>query len=402
MDLLTSGVEILLSLFLLWALRACLTSYPKTTALFFATAAYKTSHFFTSPLTSTSSFLSVTTMKAALFAPGVGEHGIEVKEIPVPHHHKDYELLVKVRAAGLNPSNFKVNPSKIPFYRHTNGGHHAIGYDVEGTILSVGSHADCEIFKPDQHVYGFASSGSIAEYAVVACARAGRSPKSLTPVESGGLPVVALTSLEAWDRTHLKAGDHVLVIGASGGCGTFGVSIAKARHATVTGICSTKNVELVKGLGADVVVDYTQQTQMNALIQGGRQFDIIYDTVSSFAPEDPDYEPTMRPLLKTGGKYVAINGYPLDWTRAIWEKILFNPFFNVSIQRKDYDLFLLTPTSQKLHVLATMIDSGQVAKTVVDTVYPLTEETLNEAFALIKSRRVVGKIIFEFSPPPFK
>ena len=155
---------------------------------------------------------------------------------------------------------------------------------------------------------------------------------------------MALTSQEAWDRTNLKKGDSALVIGASGGCGTFGVTLAKALGATVTGICSTKNVKLVYELGADAVVDYRKTLEMDKLKAGGKQFDVIYDTVTSFAPEDPDYEPDMRPLLKQGGRYVAINGSPLDWILGIWEKILFKKYFGMKIQREHYDLFLLTPT----------------------------------------------------------
>lgn len=110
-----------------------------------------------------------------------------------------------------------------------------------------------------------------------------------------------MTTVEAYIRGNLKKGDHVLVIGASGGCGIFGVTIAKAKGAKVTGICSTKNVDFVKKLGADNVVDYKDPAQMKKLNESGQIFDVIYDTVSSFEAVDPDYEPMIGHLKKSGG-----------------------------------------------------------------------------------------------------
>ena len=112
--------------------------------------------------------------------------------------HSRGELLVKVRAAGLNPSNFKVNMARLPFFRHTKAGH-VVGYDVEGIVVGVGE--DCAArFAVGEAIYGFAATGSIAEYAALRCGMAGLSPKSLTPLQTAGLPVVALTSMVACAR----------------------------------------------------------------------------------------------------------------------------------------------------------------------------------------------------------
>ena len=390
MDVLTTAIEIILSLLALWLLR----TYPKTVSILFVLVAYFLRDQLNTHRRDGYEIIGKKTMKAAIFAPGIGEHGVTVDDISVPNH-ASHELLIQVNAAGLNPSNFKVNMARIPFFRHTKSGKHVIGYDVEGVVLSSGTAPECESFALGARVYGFASGGSIAEYALVACTRAARSPTTLTSVQTAGLPVVALTSQEAWDRTNLKKGDSALVIGASGGCGTFGVTLAKALGATVTGICSTKNVKLVYELGADAVVDYRKTLEMDKLKAGGKQFDVIYDTVTSFAPEDPDYEPDMRPLLKQGGRYVAINGSPLDWILGIWEKILFKKYFGMKIQREHYDLFLLTPTTEKLERVATLLDAGKISPTIMDMTYHLTEDDLNKAFTRMKSRRVVGKICFE-------
>lgn len=314
------------------------------------------------------------------------------EDVPVPGHSRG-ELLVKVRAAGLNPSNFKVNMARLPFFRHTRR-RHVVGYDVEGVVVGVGE--DCaERFAVGDAAYGFASGGSIAEYAALRCGMAGLSPKSLTPLQTAGLPVVALTSMVAWDRSKLSRGQRALVIGASGGCGNFGVTMGKARGAHITGICSTRNVALVESLGADAVVDYKDPGAMEALKTGGPQFDIIYDTVSSFAPEDPYYETAMRPLLKPGGQYVCINGSPMDWTRGMLEAFVFKPLFGMSIQRPDFDLFVLHPTAANLDRLTKLIDEGSVPATVIDKVFPLDAEAVDAAFRRMKSRRAVGKIVFD-------
>ena len=179
-----------------------------------------------------------TTMRAALFGTGVdGEHAITVGEAPIPNHG-DEEILIRVEGAALNPSNFKVNLRRLPFVRHANGGVHAIGYDVAGVVLSVGGGRACKGVALGDAVYGFASGGSIAEYARMSCKVLAAQPMILNATQSAGLPVAALTSLMAWERTGLKKGDKVMVIGASGGCGMFGVSIAKILGAgSVTGTC---------------------------------------------------------------------------------------------------------------------------------------------------------------------
>ena len=339
------------------------------------------------------------TMRGVVFtAPGLGVRSMDAKlrsDVPLPGHLSS-QLLVKVRAAGLNPSNFKVNMARLPFFRHTKSGNHVVGYDVEGVVVGVGK--DCAArFAVGDAAYGFASGGSIAEYAVMQCGMAGHSPKRLTPLQTAGLPVVALTSMVAWDRTDLSRGQRALVIGASGGCGNFGVTLGKAVGAHITGLCSARNIPLVKSLGADAVVDYKDPHDMESLESRGPQFDVIYDTVSSFAPEDPDYETPMRPLLKPGGKYVSINGGKMDWTRGLLEEFVFMPLFGLSIQRPDFDLFIVRPTAANLDRLTKLIDEENLPATVIDQVFPLNADAVDVAFRRMKSRRAVGKIVFDMT-----
>ena len=252
-----------------------------------------------SPAASGSSITGKQTMHAAIFS-AFDEHGVRMARVPVPDHSSK-QLLVEVKAAGLNPSNYKLSLARIPFVRHLNGGQHVVGYDVAGVALSVGSDKSCDGLRVNDAVYGFAA-GAFAEYAVLSCSAAARSPASINASAAAGLPVAALTSLAAWERAGIKKGDDVLVLGASGGCGIFGVSIAKVLGARVTGLCSTKNTDFVRSLGAATVVDYKDPAAMQALVSSPPHFDVVYDTVSSFDPVDPDYEPTMRPLLKPLGR----------------------------------------------------------------------------------------------------
>ena len=271
-------------------------------------------------------------MVAAVFAPQAQppvEHGVRMERVPLPDHTAA-QVLVRTQAAGLNPSNFKINMARIPVVRHLRAP--VVGYDCAGVALSVGS--ECEGLAVGDELFGFAS-GSIAEFAVLDCSAAARRPRSLSAPEAAGLPVAALTSLMALQRAELRQDQQVLVLGASGGCGIFGVLIAKLKGAQVTALCSGRNAAFVAGLGADVVVDYTDEEQMQALLSGGPQFDVVYDTVTSFAPEDPDYEVTMRPLLReagdadggsgSSGRYVAINGAESDWRWMLLEQYLVRP-----------------------------------------------------------------------------
>ena len=224
--------------------------------------------------------------------------------VPVPSHTAS-GILIKLHSATLNPSNYKIIPAKMPFVRHMR--QFTVGYDASGTVVSIGDDAACAHLKVGDAAFGMAPLGSIGEYAVLGCAAAARKPSCLSHAEAAGLNVAALTSLSALERGGVEKGHKVLILGASGGCGMFGVAIGALLGAEVTGVCSTRNTEFVRQRGAAHVVDYTDAAQMAALqAQGAGSFDVVYDTVSSFDPVDPDYEPSMRPLLKPDGRYVYI------------------------------------------------------------------------------------------------
>jgi NADPH:quinone reductase-like Zn-dependent oxidoreductase len=338
-----------------------------------------------------------TTMNAAYFAPGA-PHDVEVsRDVPLPARHMYNQLFVEVTAAGLNPSNFKINLKRIPIVRHL-ATHYVVGYDFVGTVRSVGSAESCAGFKVGDRIYGVAT-GSMAEFAVAMCGMVGHAPRSLSDAQVAGLPVAALTSLEAWERGGLQPGQRVLVIGASGGTGIFGVTIAKVMGAHVTGVCSARNKEFVQGLtpAPDRLVDYTSAAEIAALVAEGRQFDIVYDTVTSFAPEDPDYEPQMAPLLKPGGQYIAINGHYADWVRGLLDALVVAPLVGRPglVQRKDYCLFLLDPSTRIINLLSGYFDQGLLRDAPIDSTFRLERADMHRAFERMKGRRTVGKIIID-------
>jgi NADPH:quinone reductase-like Zn-dependent oxidoreductase len=158
-------------------------------------------------------------------------------------------------------------------------------------------------------------------------------------------------------------------------------------------------VDFVGSLGADRVVDYTSTASMRALVAEGQQFDIIYDTVTSFAPEDPDYEPSMRPLLKEGGRYIAINGQPADWVRGVLDMVV-TPLVGRAglMQRKGYTLFLLNPATEMLDTVAGYFDGGLLREATIDSTFHLNQDEVYAAFDRIKGRRSVGKIVITIKP----
>jgi len=253
-------------------------------------------------------------------------------------------------------------------------------------------------------VYGVTVFGGIAEFTVMPCSTAALMSNKLNFTQAAALPVAALTSLEALERAEVKKGQKVLIIGASGGCGMFGVMLANLRGAFVTGISSRRNSPFVKSLKADRVVDYSNAVEMGTLSSEGAVYDVIYDTVTSFDPVDPNYIPITKPLLKEGGRYIAINGYQFAWAVCFIDQAT-RLLFGFTIQRSGYELFFLTPTAEAMQKITRWYDNGDLSQVPLDSIYSLDaagskrvfEENVWRAMSRMKSRRAVGKIVFEFS-----
>lgn len=190
----------------------------------------------------------------------------------------DDGVLVRVRAASINPADWYVLTGK-PYIARTQAGlrkpkSNRLGTDFAGTVEAVGK--DVDDFRPGDEVFG-AKSGALAEYLCVRDAVVLK-PTNMTFEQAAAVPVAALTALQGLrDKGNLQPGQKVLINGASGGVGTFAVQIAKALGAEVTGVCSTRNIELVRSLGADYVIDYNEED----FTKGEKRYDLILDNAGS-------------------------------------------------------------------------------------------------------------------------
>lgn len=304
---------------------------------------------------------------------------LEQVEKPVPN---DNQILVRVRAVSLRFFDGGMLGGSVPgrlLFGLRKPKNTCPGSDFAGTVERVGSNVT--EFKPGDEVFGV-KAGALAEYICVRADRAVVSkPANVTFEQAATIPtaLVALQGLR--DTGQVKAGQKVLINGASGGVGTFAVQIAKAFGAEVTGVCSTKNLDLVRSLGADHVIDYTKEDYT----QGDQRYDVIYDLVSnrSFAER--------RRILKPGGICVLagiggsgmheetlsqfINGFAASLrSRFSNEKFV---SFGVDINKKD------------LAVLRDLTESGKVLPALTKT-YPLTETAA--AYKYLETGHARGKI----------
>jgi NADPH:quinone reductase-like Zn-dependent oxidoreductase len=291
------------------------------------------------------------------------------------------QLLVKVQAAAVNPLDWHyLRGSPVIMRLGTGIGAPEItrlGVDFAGTVEAVG--ADVTRFKPGDAVFG-GRTGAFAEYLTVREDRAVvHKPVNVGFDEAAAVPIAAITALQALrDRGQLKAGQKVLINGASGGVGTYAVQIAKVLGAEVTGVCSTRNVALVQSLGADQVIDYTKEN----FTDGAVQYDLIIDNVGN------------HPLLKLrkamtdngivvmvggpGGRFIGPLMYPL-------KGILLSPFVS-----QDFLPFLAELKQADLEYLGELMTTG-LMKSVIDRSYSLSE--VADAIRYSEEGRARGKII---------
>lgn len=202
-------------------------------------------------------------MKAAVYTKMKAGKVLQISDVdaPVP---KDNEVLLKVRAASVNPLDRRLKRRRP-------------GVDVAGVVVAVGQHVTQ--FKPGDAVFGICR-GAFAEYACTSETALVSKPGNVTFEQAASVPVAGLTALQALqDKGELQPGQNVLINGAAGGVGTFAVQIAKAWGAQVTGVCSTSNVDLVRALGADLVIDYTREDFTSSI----RQYDLLLDNVGNCA-----------------------------------------------------------------------------------------------------------------------
>ncbi|MGH8223741.1 MAG: NAD(P)-dependent alcohol dehydrogenase [Woeseiaceae bacterium] len=301
-------------------------------------------------------------------------------EKPIP---ADNEVLVKVRAASVNPLDWHYMRGSPVIMRLDSGlaapENTRLGVDFAGIVEAVGK--DVERFEPGDEVFG-GRTGAFAEYVTVREDRAiVPKPASVSFGQAAALPIAAVTALQALrDKGRVQAGQKVLINGASGGVGTFAVQIARSFGAEVTGVCSTRNVEMVRSIGADHVIDYTQEN----FTESGQQYDLIIDNVGNHPLLD------VRRVLKPDGILVIVGGPDGRWIGPLMNPLkayLLSPFVS-----QELTLFLAQLSQQDLTVLGELMEAGKLTP-VIDRRYRLSE--VPAAIAYSEEGRARGKIIID-------
>lgn len=233
---------------------------------------------------------------------------------------------VRVRAASLNAADWHLLTADIPLVRLASGlfrpRHHVLGVDVAGVVDAVGRGVTT--LAPGDDVFGDLSRcgyGALAEYACAPAAALAPAPRGLTPEQAAAVPLAGATALQALrDRGRVRAGDHVLVQGAAGGVGTFAMQIAKALGARVTAVCSARNADQARGLGADRVVNYavTDVTAEDA------RYDVIL-AVNGYHPIR-----TYKRMLAPGGRYLMVGG----GTRQMYQALALGKLLSLGGDRR--------------------------------------------------------------------
>lgn len=311
---------------------------------------------------------------------------LTVEEIarPVP---ADDELLVRVRAAAVNPLDWH-SAAGWPYIMRLGGGLGApndprTGVDFAGTVESVGKQVTK--FKPGDEVFG-GRGGAFAEYVLVREDRAVTlKPANVTFEQAAAIPVAAVTALQALrDKARVQAGQKVLINGASGGVGTYTVQIAKALGAEVTGVCSTRNVELVRSLGADHVVDYKKEDFTAA----NQRYDVIIDNVGNHSPF------ALRDVLEPNG-IVVIVGAPKEgpWIGMFWGVIKAMVLSWFVDER--FVFFVAQLNHDDLNVLADLARDGKMTS-VIDRSFPLSETP--KAIEYLAGWHARGKVVVHVPP----
>jgi len=303
---------------------------------------------------------------------------LELKEIAKPLVADD-EALVRVHAASVNPADWHVMRGSPYFIRLAGYGlrrpkYPVPGTDVAGVVDAVGKNVTRLV--PGDEVFGWCR-GAYAE-----CARAAEDhlvpkPANLTFEQAGAVPLAATTALQGLrDRGELRPGQTVLVIGASGGVGTFAVQIAKALGAEVSGVCSTRNVEMVRSLGADHVIDYTRED----FIGGEQRYDLIFQLAGTRSPSE-----CRRALSPKGTLVLSSGDGRLTGIDRILTAMVSSPFVSQRLVT-----WVATPNNSDLLTLTRFIEAGEVTP-VIDRTYALGETPA--AIRYVEEGHTRGKVV---------
>ena len=295
----------------------------------------------------------------------------------------DGDVLVRVRAASVNPRDWHLLRGLPYLARPQFGGlrrprHRVLGSDLAGWVEAVGRGVTR--FRPGDEVFADALTGCFAEYVRVPEELLALKPANLSFEQAAAVPLAAVTALQGLrDHGRVQPGQRVLIVGASGGVGTFAVQLARSLGAEVTGVCSARNLELVRSLGADHVIDYARED----FTRLGRRYDLVFQLAGTRSPAASRRALTARGTLlpssgESSGRWIG----PLDRMLAA---VALSPLVSQRLVP-----FLAKPSGDDLRALAELIESGTV-RPVIDRTYPLAETAA--AIRYLEQGHARGKVV---------
>ena len=314
---------------------------------------------------------------------------LELREVAKPALGRD-QVLARVRAVSPNPRDWHLMRG-LPYIARVAGAgllrpkNPVLGSDIAGEVEAVGDQVTK--FTPGDEVFADVWAGGFAEYVAVPENLLALKPANLNFEQAAAVPLAAVTALQGLrDVGEIRSGQKVLIIGASGGVGTFAVQIAAWYGADVTGVCSTRNLELVRSIGADSVIDYTRQDFM----RGGQQYDLIFQLAGIASPSEfrRVLTPNGRLVLSSGdspGRVIGALGRNLQ--AAFW-----SPFADQSLRP-----LVAKASSDDLKFLKGLIEAGSVTP-VIDRTYPLSE--VADAIRYLETGHARGKVVISVSAAP--
>jgi len=329
-------------------------------------------------------------MKAFILDRYGGAEHLRAGDMPDPDLRED-DVLVRVQSAGVNLLDSKIRsgefkrilPYRLPLI---------LGHDVAGAVVRVGARV--RRFQTGDEVYARPADGRIgafAEFIAIKEEDVAIKPTAVSMEEAASIPLVGLTAWQALiERANLKRGEKVLIHAGSGGVGTFAIQLAKHVGATVATTTSTANVELVRGLGADIVIDYKKDDFAEVL----RDYDVVLNSLDKVTLEKS------LEVLKPGGQLISISGPPdAAFARSIGASWVLRTIIGVlsyGIRAKarrrhaTYSFLFMSANGEQLARITALIDEGSI-RPVVDRVFPFA--STNEAMAYVEAGRAKGKVV---------
>ncbi|MGC9997416.1 MAG: NAD(P)-dependent alcohol dehydrogenase [Terriglobia bacterium] len=291
------------------------------------------------------------------------------------------EVLIKVQAASVNPYDWHFMRG-LPYFVRLLAGiatpkERRLGVDGAGYVEAVGRNV--AQFKAGDAVFG-TCRGAFAEYACAPERTLARKPDNVTFEQAATVPIAGLTALQGLrDKGNIQAGVKVLINGAAGGVGTFAVPIAKSFGAEVTGVCSTRNVEMVRSIGADEVIDYTRQD----FTRLGRRYDLLFDCIGNHSLRE------CRRVMNRKGIFIGVGGATGRWMFGLFVRVIASLFLSPFLNQK-FVTFMAKPNSEDLAAIVELMAAGKLTP-VIDRRYGLND--VPEAIRYLEAGHARGKVV---------